>query len=199
MPHAHDHCNHPPGEACSADHDPPRLVPPPLSLYVHLPWCAQMPVLRFHRTRPRASAVRRDMMRAAARPRPDLPLVWGRWCVSSVAARPACSPAGGDRPLPAAGQRAPALCPQRRNHPETNPGTAEHGRFDGYRAAGVNRLSFGIQSFDDAMLKRLGQHPRQWRSRARGKDGAGRGLRQLQHRPDVLRCRNRPWPVPRPT
>src|SRR3546814_14431550 len=37
---------------------------------------------------------------------------------------------------------------------ETNPGTAEHGRFEGYRAAGVNRLSFGIQSFDDGCLQR---------------------------------------------
>ena len=40
---------------------------------------------------------------------------------------------------------------------ETNPGTVEHGRFDGYLAAGVNRLSFGVQSFDDDMLKRLGR------------------------------------------
>ena len=40
---------------------------------------------------------------------------------------------------------------------ETNPGTAEHGRFEGYRAAGVNRLSFGIQSFDDGCLQRLGR------------------------------------------
>jgi len=40
---------------------------------------------------------------------------------------------------------------------ETNPGTVEHGRFDGYLAAGVNRLSFGIQSFDDEKLKRLGR------------------------------------------
>jgi oxygen-independent coproporphyrinogen-3 oxidase len=40
---------------------------------------------------------------------------------------------------------------------ECNPGTAEHGRFEGYRAAGVNRLSFGIQSFDDGCLQRLGR------------------------------------------
>lgn len=40
---------------------------------------------------------------------------------------------------------------------ETNPGTVEHGRFDGYRAAGVNRISFGVQSFDDAMLRALGR------------------------------------------
>lgn len=40
---------------------------------------------------------------------------------------------------------------------ETNPGTVEHGRFDAYLAAGVNRISFGIQSFDDDKLKRLGR------------------------------------------
>jgi len=40
---------------------------------------------------------------------------------------------------------------------EANPGTAEAGRFRGYRQAGVNRLSIGVQSFDDAMLRRLGR------------------------------------------
>jgi oxygen-independent coproporphyrinogen-3 oxidase len=40
---------------------------------------------------------------------------------------------------------------------EANPGTAEAGRFRGYREAGVNRLSLGIQSFDDAKLKALGR------------------------------------------
>lgn len=40
---------------------------------------------------------------------------------------------------------------------EANPGTVEHGRFDGYLAAGVNRISFGIQSFDDDKLRRLGR------------------------------------------
>lgn len=40
---------------------------------------------------------------------------------------------------------------------EANPGTAEQGRFRGYRAVGVNRLSLGIQSFDDTLLQRLGR------------------------------------------
>ena len=40
---------------------------------------------------------------------------------------------------------------------ETNPGTVEHGRFDGYLRAGVSRLSFGVQSFDDDKLRRLGR------------------------------------------
>ena len=57
---------------------------------------------------------------------------------------------------------------------EANPGTSEAGRFRGYRDAGVNRLSLGVQSFDDAMLKALGRihsrrrgaaRDRAWRSR----------------------------------
>jgi putative oxygen-independent coproporphyrinogen III oxidase len=40
---------------------------------------------------------------------------------------------------------------------ETNPGTVEHGRFDGYLKAGVNRISFGVQSFDDDKLGALGR------------------------------------------
>ncbi|MEO6967217.1 MAG: radical SAM family heme chaperone HemW [Rhodanobacteraceae bacterium] len=40
---------------------------------------------------------------------------------------------------------------------ETNPGTVEHGRFDGYLKAGVNRISFGVQSFDDDNLRALGR------------------------------------------
>ena len=50
---------------------------------------------------------------------------------------------------------------------ETNPGTVEHGRFDGYLAAGVNRLSFGVQSFDDDKLRRLGRIHSAARGRAR--------------------------------
>ena len=40
---------------------------------------------------------------------------------------------------------------------EANPGTLEAGRFRDYRQAGVNRLSIGVQSFDDDLLQRLGR------------------------------------------
>lgn len=40
---------------------------------------------------------------------------------------------------------------------EANPSSVEAGRFAGYRAAGVNRVSLGVQSFDDEELKRLGR------------------------------------------
>lgn len=40
---------------------------------------------------------------------------------------------------------------------EANPGTVEYGKFSGFRAAGINRLSIGVQSFDPTQLKRLGR------------------------------------------
>ena len=40
---------------------------------------------------------------------------------------------------------------------ECNPGTVEHDRFENYLLAGVNRLSFGVQSFDNGCLERLGR------------------------------------------
>ena len=40
---------------------------------------------------------------------------------------------------------------------EANPSSVEAGRFRGYRAAGVNRVSLGVQSLDDAVLKQLGR------------------------------------------
>ena len=55
---------------------------------------------------------------------------------------------------------------------ETNPGTAEFDRFEGYLAAGVNRISFGVQSFDDDKLKRLG--------RIHGADEARRAVRMAR-------------------
>jgi putative oxygen-independent coproporphyrinogen III oxidase len=51
---------------------------------------------------------------------------------------------------------------------EANPGTVEAARFRGYRDAGVNRISLGVQSFDDAMLRALG--------RIHGADEARRGV-----------------------
>ncbi len=162
MPHAHDHCNHLPGEACPGDHDTAvRLVPPPLSLYVHLPWCVRKcPYCDFNSHQAKGElpfdayidALLRDLDQ-------DLPLVWGR-VVHSVffgGGTPSLFPPEAiDRFLQQASARL-RFAPNAEITLETNPGTAEHGRFDRYRAAGVNRLSFGIQSFDDAMLKRLGR------------------------------------------
>ena len=53
--------------------------------------------------------------------------------------------------------RAVPIAPDAEITLEANPGTIEHGRFAGYRAAGVNRVSLGVQSFDDAALARIGR------------------------------------------
>ena len=89
----------------------------------------------------------------------DLPLAWGR-VVRSVffgGGTPSLFPPGAiERFLQEASSRL-RFSPECEVTLETNPGTAEHGRFEDYRAAGVNRLSFGVQSFDDACLQRLGR------------------------------------------
>lgn len=89
----------------------------------------------------------------------DLPLVWGR-TIHSVffgGGTPSLFPPEFiDRFLQAASSRL-RFAPGCEITLETNPGTAEHGRFELYRSAGVNRLSFGVQTFDDETLKRLGR------------------------------------------
>ncbi len=89
----------------------------------------------------------------------DLPLVWGR-TVQTVffgGGTPSLFPPDRiDRFLQQASSRL-RFAPGCEITLETNPGTAEHGRFGEYRKAGVNRISFGIQSFDDGCLQRLGR------------------------------------------
>lgn len=136
----------------------------PLSLYVHLPWCVRKcPYCDFNSHEYRdgrggppfeayVDALLADLD-------VDLPLVWGR-SVHSVffgGGTPSLFPAAAiDRFLQGANARL-RFAPGCEITLETNPGTAEHGRFEDYRRAGVNRISFGIQSFDDGCLQRLGR------------------------------------------
>ncbi|MFL6591915.1 MAG: radical SAM family heme chaperone HemW [Luteimonas sp.] len=137
------------------------LATPPLSLYVHLPWCVRKcPYCDFNSHEARGAlpfAAYVDALIADLEH--DLPLAWGR-SVHSVffgGGTPSLFPAEAiDSFLQAASARlrfAPAL----EITLETNPGTAEHGRFEHYLAAGVNRISFGVQTFDDECLRRLGR------------------------------------------
>ncbi|RPE74852.1 anaerobic coproporphyrinogen III oxidase [Vulcaniibacterium tengchongense] len=139
----------------------PVLTPPPLSLYVHLPWCVRKcPYCDFNSHEARGAAPFEPYVDALlADLDHDLPLVWGR-TVHSVffgGGTPSLFPSEAiDRFLQGASGRL-RFAPGCEITLETNPGTAEHGRFEAYRAAGVNRLSFGIQSFDDGCLRRLGR------------------------------------------
>jgi putative oxygen-independent coproporphyrinogen III oxidase len=142
------------------------LTTPPLSLYVHLPWCVRKcPYCDFNSHEYRGEGGRGALPFDAyvdallADLEHDLPLAWGR-TVQTVffgGGTPSLfPPAAIDRFLQQASARL-RFAPGAEITLETNPGTVEHGPFAGYRAAGVNRLSFGVQSFDDGCLQRLGR------------------------------------------
>ncbi len=137
------------------------LTTPPLSLYVHLPWCVRKcPYCDFNSHERRNDITYDTYVDALIRDLDfDLPLVWGR-VVHSVffgGGTPSLFPPESiDRFLQQAAARL-RFAPDVEITLETNPGTVEHGPFPGYRAAGVNRLSFGVQSFDNGCLQRLGR------------------------------------------
>jgi oxygen-independent coproporphyrinogen-3 oxidase len=134
---------------------------PPLALYAHFPWCVRKcPYCDFNSHALKGELPEHRYVDALlADLEHDLPRVWGRR-VQSVflgGGTPSLiSPAAIDRLL--AGIRARiGLAPDAEITLEANPGTVEQQRFAGYRDAGVNRLSLGIQSFDDARLAALGR------------------------------------------
>ncbi len=137
------------------------LTTPPLSLYVHLPWCVRKcPYCDFNSHAGKGALPFDAYVDAlVADLDADLPLAWGR-VVHSVffgGGTPSLFPPEAiDRFLQQASARL-RFAPDVEITLETNPGTVEHGPFPGYRAAGVNRLSFGVQSFDDGCLQRLGR------------------------------------------
>jgi oxygen-independent coproporphyrinogen-3 oxidase len=137
------------------------LTTPPLSLYVHLPWCVRKcPYCDFNSHERKGKLPFEGYVDALLADLDfDLPLAWGR-TVHSVffgGGTPSLfPPAAIDRFLQQASARL-RFAPETEITLETNPGTVEHGPFAGYRAAGVNRLSFGVQSFDDGCLQRLGR------------------------------------------
>jgi putative oxygen-independent coproporphyrinogen III oxidase len=142
---------------------------PPLSLYIHIPWCVRKcPYCDFnsHEAKPVLSlskggglpeqeyvaALVRDLEMA-------LPLIWGRKVYTVFF--------GGGTPSLLSGESVTEILRQVRmllplDHNaeitlEANPGTVEADKFAAFRDAGVNRLSLGIQSFNDAHLQSLGR------------------------------------------
>lgn len=139
-------------------------VQPPLSLYVHFPWCMRKcPYCDFnsHEARGGVEAIpERQYLEALCLDlEAALPLIWGRKVVSIFigGGTPSLLSAEGlDRLLSDIRARLPLVADCEITM-EANPGAVEAQRFAAYRASGVNRLSLGIQSFDEAMLKRLGR------------------------------------------
>jgi putative oxygen-independent coproporphyrinogen III oxidase len=134
---------------------------PPLSLYLHFPWCVRKcPYCDFNSfalqgelaEAPYVDALLRDLARQAAalqgRPLQSIFLGGGTPSLFSAGAL--------GRLLREVG----SLCELAADVEvtlEANPGTVEHGSFEEYRAAGINRVSLGAQSFDDRQLQRLGR------------------------------------------
>ncbi len=134
---------------------------PALSLYVHVPWCVQKcPYCDFNSHEAGETIPERAYVDALiADLQSALPLIWGRPVVSVFfgGGTPSLlSPAAIDELL-AAFRALAMLSPEAEITLEANPGTVEASKFAGFRAAGVNRLSLGIQSFNDAHLRALGR------------------------------------------
>jgi putative oxygen-independent coproporphyrinogen III oxidase len=134
---------------------------PPLSLYVHLPWCIRKcPYCDFNSHQaPDQIPEQRYLDAVIADLEQSLPLVWGRTIHSIFigGGTPSLfSPAAIDRLLGDIRARL-KLEPDCEITLEANPGTFEKDRFRAFRAAGVTRLSIGVQSFDDRQLQALGR------------------------------------------
>ncbi|MCP5247433.1 MAG: oxygen-independent coproporphyrinogen III oxidase-like protein [Candidatus Accumulibacter sp.] len=142
-------------------------TPPPLSLYVHVPWCVRKcPYCDFNS---HALPTSGDGEETPAIPEDDylaalladlesaLPMIWGRRVDSVFFGGGTPSLLSGeavDRLLAALRSRLPLL-PSAEITLEANPASADADKFAAFRAAGVNRLSIGIQSFDRRHLEAL--------------------------------------------
>jgi oxygen-independent coproporphyrinogen-3 oxidase len=134
---------------------------PPLALYVHIPWCVRKcPYCDFNsHERTLALPENEYVAKLVLDLEHLLPSVWGRRLVSVFigGGTPSLfSPEAIDLLLSAVRARL-TLEPGAEITLEANPGAAEAARFRGFREAGVNRLSIGVQSFDARMLAALGR------------------------------------------
>ncbi len=145
---------------------------PPLSLYVHIPWCLRKcPYCDFNSHEKRGELPESEYVDAlVADLESSLARVWGRrlHTIFIGGGTPSLfAPQSIERLVTAIRTRL-MVAPDTEITLEANPGTFERERFRGYRAAGVTRLSLGVQSFDDAMLAAVG--------RVHGADEARRAL-----------------------
>ena len=134
---------------------------PPLSLYIHIPWCARKcPYCDFNSHEARAAVPEERYVAAlVADLEQALPRVWGRRVTSVFfgGGTPSLFSARSIDTLLAAIRARLPLEPDAEITLEANPGTFESDKFRDFRAAGVNRLSIGIQSFNPKHLAALGR------------------------------------------
>ena len=134
---------------------------PPLSLYIHIPWCVRKcPYCDFNSHELRSELPERDYIAALiADLDMALPSIWGRtvYTVFFGGGTPSVFRPESIAQIIAAVRARLRLLPDAEITLEANPGTVDAARFAGFREAGVNRLSIGIQSFDARHLRALGR------------------------------------------
>ena len=134
---------------------------PPLSLYVHIPWCVRKcPYCDFNSHEVRGEAPVEEYAQALIKDLElALPQIWGRrvYSVFFGGGTPSLFSAQAIEGLLAAFRARLNLAADAEITLEANPGTFESAKFRDYRACGVNRLSIGIQSFNSAHLQSLGR------------------------------------------
>ena len=136
-------------------------VLPPLSLYIHIPWCVRKcPYCDFNSHEARGVAPERRYVDALiADLDHSLPKIWGRrvYTIFFGGGTPSLFSAAAIDDILAAVRARVTLDVEAEITLEANPGTFEAAKFRGFREAGVNRLSIGVQSFNDSHLQALGR------------------------------------------
>jgi len=137
------------------------MILPPLSLYVHFPWCvAKCPYCDFNSHALRDALPESQYLEALERDLAFQGAQVGARRILSVflgGGTPSLFSADAIARVLAAARRHLSIAADAEVTLEANPGTVERGRFAEYRAAGVNRVSLGGQSFDARQLKALGR------------------------------------------
>lgn len=136
-------------------------VLPPLSLYIHIPWCVRKcPYCDFNSHEAKDTLPEDDYIAALLDDiQLALPSIWGRRVHSMFfgGGTPSLFSAEAIDAILSGVRSLLALEPFAEITLEANPGTFEIERFRAYHAAGINRLSLGVQSFNDAALKSIGR------------------------------------------
>lgn len=134
---------------------------PPLSLYIHIPWCVRKcPYCDFnsHAAGPEIPE-QAYIQRLIADLQQDQPWAQGRKLTSIFfgGGTPSLFSASGIGEIVSAAEKIIGFSDDIEITLEANPGTFEQEKFSGFRSAGINRLSIGIQSFNSAHLEKLGR------------------------------------------
>ena len=134
---------------------------PPLSLYVHIPWCVRKcPYCDFNSHEAKADVPEKAYVEALLVDlEQELPSIWGRrvYSIFFGGGTPSLFSARSIDALLSAFRARLVIAPECEITLEANPGTFEAEKFRDFRSAGVNRLSIGVQSFNPRHLRLLGR------------------------------------------